>query len=280
MSVTSSVSTALSTLKQNPVLFVAAFFVSLVSSVVLGVQSAVGEVSPFLVSGLSFVVQFVSLFFVAGAYAMADEALDGRTSLGTLFTGGKENYVSMLGATLLLVGVMIATFIPIFIVGFIVIFGAAAAGGGGSMMVLGIVLIYLLALLPVFFLQFYGPAVVVSDTGAVGSLKKSFGLVRRNVLATLGFDVVVFVIGVLSSLPTVWLYVSQFEQLMENPQTFTLYTGLSTATIAGYLVSTLLMTALFGGFMYTYQVAFYGELVERTDGPGKSEDAGVAMGAD
>lgn len=38
-----------------------------------------------------------------------------------------------------------------------------------------------------FFLQFFGPAIVTDNVGAVAGLQRSAGVVKRNLLATVGF---------------------------------------------------------------------------------------------
>ncbi|MFC4551584.1 MULTISPECIES: hypothetical protein [Halorussus] len=271
MGVRSSISATLDALKRNPVMFVAAFLVSLVGSATLLAQLSLEPgVASIVVSVLSFLVQFVALFFVGGAYAMAAEALDGRTGFGTLVSGGTENYLSLLGATLLLVGVTMATFIAVGMVAIVVVLGVVFGGGGGSFgtYLAGVGLIYLLGFLPMFLLQFYGPAVVVSDRNAIGSIKQSYRLVRRNLLSTLGFDVVALVLGLLGSAPTVWLYATRFDALVSSDGTFTPLATLDSTAVAGYLVATVVLSTLFGGFFYTYQVAFYEDLVERTEGSG------------
>jgi hypothetical protein len=270
-----------SVLKRNPVLFLATFCIALLGTAMLVAQEYVRpDGSPLLWSLGSFLGQFVSLFFVAGAYAMAAEGLDGETKLATLVSGGKDNYLSLLGATILLVLIMIVSFVVVVIVGLVGLLGVGASpvASDTSTMLLAFGVLYLLGFLPIFFLQFYGPAVVVSDASAYGSLKRSFGLVRRNFLATLGFDVVAFVLGLVSGLPTVWLYVTQFDSVMTSSGTYSLLAGLDGSTVAAYLVSSLVLSTLFGGFLYAYQVAFYGDLVERTARDG-GEDSGVAFDA-
>lgn len=44
--------------------------------------------------------------------------------------------------------------------------------------------------------------------------------------------------------------------------------GFDSSAVAGYLVATVVLSTLFGGFFSTYQVAFYEDLVERTEGSG------------
>ena len=265
MGVSSSIAASIDALKRNPVLFVAAFVVGLVNSAALGVQSmAPPERMTFFSTGASFVIQLLALFFVGGAYAMASESLRGKTTLRTLVAAGKANYLSLLGATILVVVVTGVTFVAIAIVGVVGVLGVGMSVGGGSVPAFVLVLagLYLLGFLPLFFLQFYGPAVVVSDLGAVGSLKRSFALVRRNLLSTLGFDAVVVAMGLVGTAPSVVLYATQFDSLTADG-TFSLFAGLGPSMLAGYFVSTLILGTLTGAFFWTYQVSFYEQLDER-----------------
>jgi hypothetical protein len=275
MGISSSFADSIDALKRNPVLLVAAVIVSSINVVAFAVQSfAQAEGAWLLSSGASFLVQLVSLFFVAGAYAMARDGLEGTTTLGTLVAEGKEHYLSLLGATILLVLVSIAVVVAVVTVGFIAIFvaGPSFVGGptGFGLIMLGM---YLLGFLPIFFLQFYGPAVVVSGAGAVEALKRSSGVVRRNLLQTLGFDVVVVVMMVIGTSPTIALYASQWDRLMASSERFSLFAGLDATTVAAFLVSTFVLSTLIGAFFWTYQVAFYEELVARIDRDGGGSDS-------
>lgn len=271
MSVVSAISDSIDALKRNPVLFVAAFVVALVNLALLGVELIVipGTASVYWSVG-SLVAQLISLFFIGGAYAMATEGLYGETRLGTLIPAGRDNYLSLVGATILLYAAVLAVSIAVGIAVFVLVFVASGALGADAFGMLLFVLFgsYLLAFVPYFLLQFYGPAVVVSDEGAVGSLKRSFGLVRRNVLGTLGFDAVLVAVILVGAAPTVWLYATWWSSASEtagSPATeaFSPFAGLDPATIAAYFLSTLVLGTLSGAFFFTYQVSFYEQLDER-----------------
>lgn len=263
MSVSSAVADSIDALKRNPVLFVAGLAIALVNSAVLGVQTTASADSVGLLSmGGSFVAQLVSLFFLGGVYAMAQEGLRGQTTLRTLVAEGKANYLTLLGATLVMVVVTSVAFVAIAIVGVggLLVAGPSLGGSGVRAAALLFAGLYLLGFLPLFFLQFYAVAVVVSDAGVVGSLKRSFALVRRNVLSTLGFDAVILTVSFVAAAPTVALYASQFDALTSTGGTVGLLDGFPPSLVAGYFVSSLALGTLTGAFLWTYQVSFYEQL--------------------
>lgn len=271
MGVVSSASSAIDALARNPVLFVAAFLVGLVNLGIVGVVWTVVPVTASLYWWLgSMVALLISLFFVGGAYGMASEGLRGETRFRTLLSAGSANYLSLVGATFLLVLVGVAISILIALVGLALWFASPGRFGGGLVALL--LVTYgssLIALLPYFLLQFYAPAVVVSDEGAVDSLKRSFGLVRRNLLGTLGFDAVILAVIVVGAAPTVWLYARWWNSVAGSfesspsatPEMVSPFAGLDVGTTAAYVLSTLVLLTLSGAFFYTYQVAFYEDLL-------------------
>lgn len=263
MGVVSSLRVAVETLKRNPVLFVAGLVVALVNGVVAGGQMLSTGANALLWSLASFAVQLGSLFFVAGAYGMVAEALDGPTRLSTLVSEGKDNFADALAGTLLLVVVTVAAFVLVGFVAFLVGIGAIVTDVVGDVsplyFVLAMGVVYLLALLPMFFLQFFLPAVVVSDRSPAESLKQSYRLVRRNLLSTLGFDLVVVGVFLVGSLPTVWLYARWADSMMGTPAAPGTYpfASLPPAAVGTYVAATVVLGTLTGTFFYAYQVVFY-----------------------
>jgi len=151
---------------------------------------------------MSLVFLVVMPFFHGGLIAMADEALDGRTALQTFVDDGKANYVSLLVAYLALMAVNFALGMVAF---FVALFGGIFVLGGGGLesaslavlAAIGIVvaIVVLLYLLVLFFLQFYGQAIVLEDMGAVDGLKHSASVVRHHLVSTLGYSVLVGILG-------------------------------------------------------------------------------------
>ncbi|MFC7174451.1 hypothetical protein ACFQL0_16020 [Haloplanus litoreus] len=149
---------------------------------------------------ISLVFIFIMPFFQAGIVGMADEALDGQTSLESFVREGKSNYVSILVVSLVLVAVNFALG---FVAFFVAIFGGFAAysdTGGvgiGVLVIIGLIvaLVVLAYLLVLFFVQFYSQAIVIDDLGAVGGLKHSVSVVRHHLVSTLGYSVLVGILG-------------------------------------------------------------------------------------
>lgn len=263
MGVISSASVAVETLKRNPILFVVGFAVALANGVVAGGQMLSTGIDQLGWSLGSYAVQLGSLFFVAGAYGMVAEAIDGTTRLKTLLSEGKDNFADVLAATLLLVIAMVAAFVFVgflaFIVGIGVLWSGSAGGLPSQLFVLAMVGVYLIALLPMFFLQFYIPAVVVSDQTPADALKQSYRMVRSNFFPTLGFDAVVVAMMLVGSLPTIWLFKAKMYPTMMGataPMASPI-TSLSPATILAYVAITVALGTLTGTFFYAYQVVFY-----------------------
>ncbi|MFB6123446.1 MAG: hypothetical protein ABEJ78_08310, partial [Haloferacaceae archaeon] len=165
-------------LQRNPVVFVPVLAVMLFQIPQLVLQS----VNPLLASAVSLAISLVFLFltpfFQAGIVAMADEALDGRTSLATFVDAGKSHYVSVFVAYLLIVGVNLVLGFVVFVAA--LVGGFAFLGGGhfgavgmGVIAVLGVVaLVVVFAYLAfVFLVQFYGQAIVLDGHSAIDGLK-------------------------------------------------------------------------------------------------------------
>lgn len=273
MGARSELSTAVDVLSRNHVLFVAAFAAWVVNVSGSAVQF-VGPAAlvPFLSAGVSGLLLLVTPFFEGGLLGMAEEGLEGRTSLGTFTSEGVSNYLRLLAGRILLVGVLVGAYLLVTVVGLIVLFGVGAAGmaagglgGFGPAFLLGVLVFVavglLVMLVPLFFLQFYGPAIVVNDRGVVAAFKESYRLVRANLAPVVGYDAVVVVISLLATLPLWVLFAREFQNF-EPGATFAPFAGLSPSVVAGYLVASLLVGVPVTAFFRTYQVAFF---VDRFD---------------
>lgn len=257
-----------SALLRNPVVLLPVFVLSALQLPQLVLQS----INPLLSSLVSLVVSLLMIvavpFFQGGLVGMSAEALDGRTSLATFLDVGKSRYVSLLGAYLLMFALNLvlglAVLVPLLIGG--VVLGGLGLGGGGparaSLVVLAVVgivaVIVLLAyLLLVFFLQFYGHAIVLEDLGAIDGLKRSASRVRHNLLPTLGYSVLVGVLGGVAGI------VFGAGSWLTTPETASLL-GLPSPSLPAVVAIALVITALatgFGAFLAVYSVAFYLRLV-------------------
>lgn len=268
MGARSELSTAVDVLARNRVLFVAAFVSALVGSAGNAVQY-LGP--PALVGILSFAVSavllFVTPFVEGGLYGMAEEGLIGRTSFGTFLAEARANYLRLLAGRFLLVGVLIAVYVAVVLVVLLVLFGLGAVGmatggvgdfGPAILVVVALLVVFLtlVVLTPLFLLQFYGPAIVVTDSGVVESFRRSYRLVRDNWVSVLGYDAVLVVLTLLGGLPYWVLFARRFGQF-EPGMAATPFVGMSPALAVGYLVAGVLVAIPVAAFTSTYQIAFF-----------------------
>lgn len=246
-------------LRRSPVLFAPVLVILLFQVPQLVLQSVNPLVASVVSLGLSLLFVFVMPFFQAGIVGMADEALDGRTSLERFLDEGRSNYVSILVAYLLLVAV---NFVIGFVVFFAAIFGGIAffgdVGGGANLAVLGTVgaiagVLVLAYLLFVFFVQFYAQAIVIDDFGAVAGIEHSVSVVRQHLVSTLGYTLLVTVLGGVAGL------VFAVAGLLVSPRSAAVLPlpELSLVGTVGVAVLVALLGTLFGGFFAVYSVAFY-----------------------
>lgn len=251
-------------LRRNPVLFVPVLLALLFQIP----QFALQAVDPVLGSVVSVVFSLVFVvfmpFFQGGVIGMADESLDGYTSMGTFLDDGKANYVSLLVAYLALMAVnfvlgMVGFAVAVF--GGVVVLesGGLASANLAALAVLGAVvaLVFLLYLLVVFFVQFYGQAIVLEGRGAVSGLKRSVSVVRHNLVSTLGYSVLGVVVGGLAGV------VFGAASILLSPRSTALFDlpAPSIPTVLGVGVVLVVGGAVFGAFFGVFSVAFYRELV-------------------
>ena len=269
MGAISAASTAVGTLKRNRVLLVGAFLVSLVNfgftAVMAVLPPSVAGLISLPLSGLTFLFM---PFFLGGLLAVAYEGLDGVARFKTFFDGGKTNYLRLLGS-MVLFGVVfsVLAFAVIIAVAVVGVFalgmglsegGSALAASGGGLAVVALVgLVGVLVLLvPMFFLQFYAPAIVVSDLGIVDAFKRSAGLVRRNLVSTVGYMVIASVVGIVAGLAG--LVVTLFgESYGGTPGIGTLLPEVGVAVLVPAIIVVVVVTTVISAFGVAYQVAFY-----------------------
>lgn len=252
---------AASALRSNPVLFAVMGVVALVQLPLLAAQAA-GPAASTVVSmvfNLGFIVVFP--FVQGGLLAMADEAIDRRTSLETFVGVGKDNYVQLLVGYAVLFGVNLAVslgavLLLVFGGGILLVLSPDVAALGLvplallALLVLAVVLAYLAF---VFVVQFYGHAVVLDGLEAIEGFKRSVGLVRRNLLGVLGYSMLMWVAG-----GALGLVVGGLSVLLAPPPGVDLgLPELSLAGQAGVAAAVVALTALLGAVMLTYSVAFY-----------------------
>ena len=254
-----------SALRRNPVVLVPILVISLLQVPQLALQAGDPLLSSVVSLGVSLVFLVVTPFFHGGLIAMADEALDGRTALQTFIDDGRTNYVSLLVAYLALVAInfalgMVAFFVALFGGIFVLGSGGLESASIAVLAVIGIVVavVVLLYFLALFFLQFYGQAIVLEEMGAVDGLKRSVSVVRQHLVSTLGYSILVGILG------GIFGGVFGVLSLLLSPQSAAALhlpeLSLPLVAVVGLLV--LVVGTLFGGFFGVYSVSFYRELTQ------------------
>ncbi|QLG27088.1 hypothetical protein HUG10_05805 [Halorarum halophilum] len=250
---------SLGAIGRNPAILLVTGLIALVQLPQLVAQTfspVVGAVVSIVFS----LVYVVAIPYVQGGLiGMADEALDGRTSLGTFHRAGTEHYVSVLVAYLLVLAVNLVVGGGLFFVGFIaLVFALGANLSTAAMIGIGVVAVALLVVYVVAFafVQFYGQAIVLEDLGGVDGLKRSIGTVRANLLPVFLYTVVVGVIGGVFGL------IAGASSLLTSPQSTP---GLplpdpSLPLVVGASVVMIVSTTLFTALFLTFSVAFYRDL--------------------
>lgn len=279
MGALSSAKHAGSTLARNPILFLAATVFAIVQLPQILLQW-VGL--PLVASLFNLVTVVVVPFLIGGIYGMAAEGLDGTTSFDTFWRAGRENYVSLLVAAIFFaLVVFVVVFVAVIVLVFVTVLTVGVSGleGGISptaLLVPGLVgfAFLLLYLATVVFLQFYEAAIVVDDADVLDSLKRSYHFVRGNLLSTIGFTVVRWVPGVLTSVLTAYFVVTSIGVDLQNaerlePETFqNIYAQLSATELGIVVAMTLLTAGIVGAFTRTYLIAFY---VDHREASGPTE---------
>ncbi|KTG09890.1 hypothetical protein AUR64_09700 [Haloprofundus marisrubri] len=279
MSVLQSFTQSLRTVLKQPTLFAPATIYALLSlpAIVLPLLGVrfVGPIS-------SLLLVLVSPFFVGGIVGMAREALGGQTSLSTFVAEGKENYLTLLLANVLLFALFFVGFLVFGFAGFAIVIlvgvavpdPTAGVGLGIALFALAAFLIPLLAvLLFQFFFQFYTIAIVVEDAGVVDGFKRSYGVVRSNLLSVFGYTLLVFVLGAVIQLPT-------FALATVDPLSAYGMVPPQSPVVLGSLVGlAFVSTILVFAFQQTFATAFFLDVRGDVGSAGDSGNAGNAVDA-
>jgi len=263
-----SLQPALRSLVRNPILLVVTGAVGILQLPQLLAPTTGPLLSTVISLGMSGVLLLFLPFYQGGILGMGDEARNGSTSIGTLIEVGKSNYVSLLLSYVVVLAIAVAFGI---IVGLLTVVGGIGliVGGGQSspgflavspaiLAVGGIVSLLLVVgyLGTMVFIQFYGHEIVLNDAAVGEAFTGSIGLVRNNLLSTIGYSLIIFggggLIGAISA-ATSFLVAPQ-----EPFQSFV--PELSLPLVIGAAVVSLLATAVLGAFYATYSVTFYREL--------------------
>lgn len=264
MTALNSLRPALGALGRNPILIVFIGLFGLIQLPQLVLQQANPLVAAVVSLGITVLMVLVVPFVQGGLIGMADEALGGRTGLGTFVSEGKANYLRLLGAYLGLLAVN-------FVFGIVVIVAAIFGGvgvfvgdGQTSLVTFGVIaivviLVVLAYLIVAFLVQFYAHAIVLSDAGLVGGFKRSASLVRRNLVSVVGYSLILLVGSLVLG------GIGGIASLLLSPQPTGLpVPDLSMPMLAGLGIAYVVAVAVLGGFYATYSVAFYRSIEEAT----------------
>lgn len=267
---------AVSSLARNPLLFLVTVAFALIQIPQLAAQA----ISPLISAVLSLVMTGVLLlvlpFYQGGLLALADSSRDGPTSWDagweTFVEAGKANYIPLLLAYLVTLAIL--TVFGILLVGTLLVSGAGLLAGLDSSAVLlpaaglGVALVGIAYLLTMFFIQFYGHAIVLEDTDVIESFTRSVSLVRSNLLSVAGYTAIAVVGGgVLGG-------VAGGVSLLFAPE-MPFADVLPAITPAVLVVAGLIYvaaTALLGAFYATYSVCVYRALTQLSPGASLSSD--------
>jgi len=260
-----------STLASNPVLFVPVLVLALLQVPQLLLQSSAPILASIVSLALSALYLVLVPFIQAGLIGMADEALDGRTSLATFVAAGKEYFVSVFVVYLILLAVNIVLGVVAFVAGIVGVVGLSpggAAGSGPNTALLAVVAVVVLAavlayLVVAFLIQFYGQAIVIDDYGAIDSITHSVGVVRRNLVSVLGYTLLVGVLAGAFGL-VVGLGSALAAPSMSGTPVDPFAVGLPSLGAVGASALVVVLGTLFGGFFGTLSVAYYRELTAET----------------
>ncbi|WP_255152668.1 hypothetical protein [Halorarius halobius] len=283
MAVVQALQSASRALRRNPIIAGIVLVVTLLQMPTQFGQLADPLVSAVLGLGFTVVTVIVAPFVFGGLIGMADEALSGTTTFDTFVETGKQYYISLLGAYLLLLGGMILLWIIGSIVSLVLIAGLGIASGGVSgtaspafiamfLIGTGVSLIFLFG--PLFFVQFYGQAIVLDGKSAIGGFKHSVGLVRRNLVSVFGYSVLVFAggmfFGLLGSIPSMLLSMQMTDAPMDLPLPEVALPVAAALTVLGYVV-----LGLLGSLFMVFSVAFYRTLdsTDPTSDPPSMQEA-------
>ncbi|ELZ95842.1 hypothetical protein C440_06117 [Haloferax mucosum ATCC BAA-1512] len=212
------------------------------------------------VTGVFLLGMLLGLPFIhGGLIKMADEALRGTTSLRTFISAGKENYVPLLVAMLVVFGVNIVLGVVFWIAVMMGLGVGFAVGNDAGLIVAGLIglVIGLLYLVFVFFIQFYSQEIVLNDASALGSLKQSASLVRAHLLSTFGYMVVGGIGGGILGGAAGGAGALLLPAPTAESQSFSTDMLLG---MGGYTVIIVLSSMLLGSLLTVFSVAFYREI--------------------
>ena len=249
---------------RNPVLLVPILILVLFQAPMFATEFIDPILAAVLSVGFSLVFVVLMPFFQGGIIGMAEEALSGKTSLRTFFGAGKSNYISIFGAYLLILAINVVIWFGFVLFMFFGVGAAYLSGDGTSAAPILVVaggglLLALLFFLFIFFIQFYSQAIVLDGVGAIDGIKRSYSVVRSNLLATFGYSILVGIIGGIFG-----LFISVISILV-SPRALTAMDlpTLPLEWLLGFAGIGAVLTLVIGTFLAIYSVSFYETVTER-----------------
>ena len=126
-------------------------------------------------------------------------------------------------------------------------------------------MILLLVVVPLFFLQFFDLAVVVSDTSALESFKRSYSIVRHNIRSVLGFSILINLVGAIVAIPGNWLLFGSPTTVEELQNTLVQASGsIPSDGLLLYVVFLVVVGTVIRAVTLTYRVKFYTSVTTQT----------------
>jgi hypothetical protein len=253
-------------LTSQPVLLVPILLLNLLTAVQTVTQQAfplIGAVVSLGVSGLLF---FLTPLFHGGTIGMTNEAATSvRTSLGSFVRHGKQYYLSLLAAYLLLFAIIVALLMAGGFVGVVVALIYTAVSQSLAVLAVGGLIGLLLVgsyIVVTVLLQFYGHAIVIEDLSAVEGLKRSAGVVRENIAAVVGYFLVmlvgaVFAIGLYFG--ALWLSPIPFVENLTATDPAAAALPLDLVALQGLI--TVVILSPVSAIYLVYSVVFYRSLI-------------------
>lgn len=251
-------------LLNNPVILLASFMISVYTASLVALQPLANNT---LASNLLTVIFFP--FALGGTYGVIEKARKGDSDARTFISSGVNNYRP------LFIGFLVVFVAPqLFLYGTRPIFGFLFGGEGESGLLmygldpstLFLAISFYSAAIFVFpftfllLIQFYDASIVLDDTDAIESFRRSYRLVTQNFASVAGYTIIrigLFVVMYLPAIIKVYLDAFQRTQQTRDAEATTqaiVDPGLATAIIASW--------TLLGAVLYTYHVVYYRELRE------------------
>ncbi len=277
-----SLSEAVGAVRTAPSLLLVSFAVVALQIPTLVTQQA-NVAAPSGVSLVSSVVSFLAgPIVLAGGVALAADALDGGGDLGSFVAGVQDHavgvFVGYLGLLFVAAVFGVVGFVVFLVGGLFIGVGIVLGGGGTGVSVLGalafLVLLFVVFVVPLLFVHFFGHAIVLDDQSVGDAFGRSFAVVRGNFLGMLGYGVVVFGFSIGGGLLGAVGLSSSGSGSPNTPsvaQTVEWLPALSGTGVLALQAGGLLLSGLFSAVYWPFSVAVYREFRDRVVEPGTDE---------